>query len=226
MKNVSNQREILSKNIKDLLHSRGKTQTDMARDLEIAETTVSSWLNAKKYPRIDKIQMMADYFNVSRSRITEEKQQNLVNESFADYNTVSFYDTDVAAGIPSPVEAFKNDNKDKIKIADEVLGKYAGDPNIFVTKVNGESMNNIIPNKSLIAVKRIENIFNLKNRDIVVFRNGGDLSVKRFINDKINQRVIFKPDSSNEEFVDIVIPYENTQDLEIYGKVVIYVVQL
>lgn len=68
-------KEILSKNIKKLLERKGKTQTDMAKELNLKESTVSSWLNAVKYPRRDKIELMADYFNVLPSDITDEKPQ-------------------------------------------------------------------------------------------------------------------------------------------------------
>ncbi|MDW4090865.1 helix-turn-helix transcriptional regulator [Staphylococcus saprophyticus] len=68
-------KEILSKNIKKLLERKGKTQTDMAKELNLKESTVSSWLNAAKYPRRDKIELMADYFNVLPSDITDEKPE-------------------------------------------------------------------------------------------------------------------------------------------------------
>ena len=68
-------KEILTKNIKKLLERKGKTQTDMAKELNLKESTVSSWLNAAKYPRRDKIELMADYFNVLPSDITDEKPE-------------------------------------------------------------------------------------------------------------------------------------------------------
>ncbi|TER96786.1 helix-turn-helix domain-containing protein [Staphylococcus epidermidis] len=66
-------KEILSKNLKNLLERKGKTQTDMAKDLDLKESTVSSWVNAVKYPRRDKIELLADYFGVMPSDITEDK---------------------------------------------------------------------------------------------------------------------------------------------------------
>lgn len=66
-------KEILSKNLKNLLERKGKTQTDMAKDLNLKESTVSSWINAVKYPRRDKIELLADYFGVMPSDITEDK---------------------------------------------------------------------------------------------------------------------------------------------------------
>ena len=66
-------KKILSKNLKNLLERKGKTQTDMAKDLDLKESTVSSWINAVKYPRRDKIELLADYFGVMPSDITEDK---------------------------------------------------------------------------------------------------------------------------------------------------------
>lgn len=65
---------IMSDNIKRYLKRNGKTQTELANDLNIPETTVSNWINAKTYPRIDKIQAMADYFRINRSDLTEKSE--------------------------------------------------------------------------------------------------------------------------------------------------------
>ena len=69
-------KDVLSNNLKNLLHKKGKSQTDMAKDLNLKESTVSSWVNAVKYPRRDKIELMADYFNVLPSDITDDKTSN------------------------------------------------------------------------------------------------------------------------------------------------------
>ncbi|RIL87817.1 XRE family transcriptional regulator [Staphylococcus equorum] len=77
-------KEILSKNLKNLLERKGKTQTDIAKDLDLKESTVSSWINAVKYPRRDKIELLADYFGVMPSDITEDKslQQETIAAHF------------------------------------------------------------------------------------------------------------------------------------------------
>ncbi|MCC9082569.1 S24 family peptidase [Enterococcus faecium] len=58
------------------------------------------------------------------------------------------------------------------------MGKYAGYQDVFFTKINGDSMNNVIPDGSLIAVKKIESCDELKDGDIVVFSNDNEFSVK------------------------------------------------
>ncbi|HCU7102328.1 TPA: helix-turn-helix transcriptional regulator [Staphylococcus aureus] len=77
-------KEILSQNLKELLSHKGKTQTDMAKELNLKQSTVSSWINAVKYPRRDKIELLADYFDVMPSDITEDKstQQHTIAAHF------------------------------------------------------------------------------------------------------------------------------------------------
>ena len=102
------------------------------------------------------------------------------------------------------------------------MGKWAGQDDIFIMKVNGESMNNVMPHGSLIAVKPIE-AHQIKDGDIVVYSDGGDYSVKRFYRDE--NRLIFRPDSSDPSFYDYVTDINN-DELIIHGKVVVYIVEL
>lgn len=71
------QRNILASNLKDLADKKRVTQADIIRDLELSESTVRSWFNGEKYPRIQKLQLLAEYFNVPRSRLTEKRAENL-----------------------------------------------------------------------------------------------------------------------------------------------------
>ena len=66
-------REIMAENIKRLLEERGMNQTDLCNALGLKQMTVSDWCNAKTYPRIDKIEMMANFFGVSKADLVEAK---------------------------------------------------------------------------------------------------------------------------------------------------------
>lgn len=67
-------KEIMAKNIKRLLEERDMTQTDLCNALGFKFMTVSDWVNAKSYPRIDKIEMMANFFGVSKADLVEEQK--------------------------------------------------------------------------------------------------------------------------------------------------------
>lgn len=159
--------------------------------------------------------------NISVANMVTDRGNNII-ALYHDTHDYNYFDTAVSAGIPNSVEAFEQDHIEQIAFPDFAMGKYAGCTDIFFTKINGDSMNNIIPDQSLIAVKRIDSFMDLEDNDIIVFSNSNEFSIKRFINDEKNKRVIFRPDSNNISFTDIVISYDDATDLKIYGKVIYY----
>ena len=68
-------KEIMANNIKRLLEQRGSNGRQLALTLGFKYTTVNDWLNAKSYPRIDKIEKMANFFNVEKSDLIEKPEK-------------------------------------------------------------------------------------------------------------------------------------------------------
>lgn len=151
---------------------------------------------------------------------------NSITALYHDTHDYNYFDAHISAGVPTTTQAFEEDHIEQIAISDMIMGKYAGSPDVFFTTVNGESMSNYISDGSLIAVKKVSSFQHLKNEDIVVFSKDNEFCVKRFINDSNNKRIIFRPDSKDPSFTDLVIKYEDANDLIIYGKVIVYTVQL
>ena len=58
-------KKMFSTNLKQIMLDHSKTQSDLVKDLNLRQATVSDWLNGKKYPRMDKVELLAKYFNVS-----------------------------------------------------------------------------------------------------------------------------------------------------------------
>lgn len=71
MSNLGN-KKIMAKNIKKYLELTGKTQKAVCNDLGLKESTFSDWLNGKVYPRIDKIELMANYFGIKKADLVED----------------------------------------------------------------------------------------------------------------------------------------------------------
>ena len=65
-------RRIFSTNLKYYMEQSNKTQMDLMKDLGLSSSTVSNWCTGLKLPRMDKVQMLADYFNISKSDLIEE----------------------------------------------------------------------------------------------------------------------------------------------------------
>lgn len=66
-------KEIFAKNLRYYIERNGNTQKDLAELVGVAYSTFNDWVNAKKYPRIDKIEILANYFGIQKSDLIEEK---------------------------------------------------------------------------------------------------------------------------------------------------------
>lgn len=67
------QREVFARNLQYWCEQRNITQTNIVEKFGLPASTVSDWFNGKKFPRIDKIQMLADYLGILKSDLIEEK---------------------------------------------------------------------------------------------------------------------------------------------------------
>lgn len=66
-------KEVFAKNLRYYMELKGKTQKELAEIVGVSAPTMNDWIKAKKYPRIDKIEIMADYFGILKSDLIEEK---------------------------------------------------------------------------------------------------------------------------------------------------------
>lgn len=57
-------KKIMSENIRFYMNKHNLNATNFSKRLNFKYTTVLDWLNAKTYPRIDKIEKIANYFNI------------------------------------------------------------------------------------------------------------------------------------------------------------------
>ncbi len=69
-------KKIFAKNLNYYMQKLGKTQTDIINDLNINKSAISTWCNGARLPRMDKVQMLADYFKVEKSDLLEEKSRS------------------------------------------------------------------------------------------------------------------------------------------------------
>ena len=71
MSSIGN-KEVFAKNLATYLNRSGKSQREMAEIVGVSSSTFNEWLKAKKYPRIDKIEFLANYFGILKSDLIEE----------------------------------------------------------------------------------------------------------------------------------------------------------
>lgn len=75
MKGLGNA-EIFARNLRHYVEQSGKLGKDIAAAIGVAPATFSEWANGKKYPRIDKIEMLANYFKIQKSDLIENHENN------------------------------------------------------------------------------------------------------------------------------------------------------
>lgn len=63
---------IMAENIQRLMDSRGIDRNTICADLGFKYTTFTDWVKGNTYPRIDKIEKMANYFGVPKSQLVEK----------------------------------------------------------------------------------------------------------------------------------------------------------
>ncbi|WP_242258156.1 S24 family peptidase [Streptococcus thoraltensis] len=68
-----NNKEIFSKNLNRLMNTKGVDRNKLCLDLNLKYTTVRDWQKGITYPRIGKIELLANYFNVNKSDLIENK---------------------------------------------------------------------------------------------------------------------------------------------------------
>ncbi len=71
---------IMSKNLKYYIEKSGKDRRELAETWGFPYSTVTDWINGKKYPRIDRIEIMADYFGILKSDLIEEKEKPIAQD--------------------------------------------------------------------------------------------------------------------------------------------------
>lgn len=210
MKDSNNLKDILSTNLKRYLDRKGVTQTDMARDLNIPETTVSNWMKAETYPRPDKIQLMADYFNVRRSDLTEEQPTNLV-EIQPNFVKVPILGK-IACGEP-------------LLVAENIEG-YTYEPtdslpsgNVFSLIAKGDSMQPTIPDGSIVLLREQPDC---ESGEIAaVLLNGDTEAVLKRVKKQGDSIFLI---SDNQKYMPIIVNEQNPA--RIIGKAISYKVQL
>lgn len=72
-------KDIFSRNLKYYMQINNKTRNDICSALGFPYTTFTEWVNGNIYPRIDRIEMIANYFGIKKSDLIEDKSIVQVN---------------------------------------------------------------------------------------------------------------------------------------------------
>lgn len=223
----------MKSNFKDrfsiVLNDRNMSMADISKRTGISRSSLSEYAKGKFIPKQDKVYLISKVLDVSPAwlmgfdvDIDNHKKNEVTFVGRANVmRTYRYIDSKVSAGTPIAIDG---QNYSSLAVPDSMLGKYAKEDVLFM-HISGDSMNKIIPNGSLIGILEYNSIHDVKNRDIVVFDYNGNYSVKRFYKDEEQKRIIFKPESTDPTYLDIVYDLES-DNVDIIGKVIMYNVTL
>lgn len=88
-------KEVFAQNLRYYMESRGKNQKELAEIVGVSAPTMNDWLKAKKYPRIDKIEILAKYFGILKSDLIEEKNIQNSPKEMAEIHVEMIMDEDL-----------------------------------------------------------------------------------------------------------------------------------
>ena len=164
MKN-SSQRETFVRNLGTYMRIRGIDQSDIVSALGITASTVSDWVNGKKYPRVDAMQRLADYLGVLLSDLTSD----------ANDKTVKSVRIPVLVTIPAgiPIEAIE----DVIDWEEIPVEMARGGKEYFALQIKGDSMYPRYENADVVIFRKQDTCEN--GQDCAVMVNGDDATFKR-----------------------------------------------
>lgn len=165
--NAENFKNIFSKNLKKYMNEYNINNRELSNIVGVSESTVGKWLLKKTIPRMGIIEKLANYFNIEKSDLLEEKEENSPQQSVGIRIPVLGR---VAAGIP--LEAIQS-----IDDWEEISPQMAKGGDFFALRINGESMHPEIKNGDTVIVKKQSDI---DSGDIaIVLINGNDATCKQ-----------------------------------------------
>ncbi|MEE0929573.1 MAG: XRE family transcriptional regulator [Acutalibacteraceae bacterium] len=160
-------KEIFAKNLNYYMNINKKDRNDVARDLDLPYTTVTSWCKGEFYPRIDKIQLLANYFGIQKSDLVESKSKT-------DLLGNSVISIPILGTVKAGYDYLADENIiDYIPVTDSSLDNE----NFFALKVKGDSMVPEIYDGDIAIVRKQDDF---ENGDYVVaLVNGDEATIKK-----------------------------------------------
>ena len=160
-------KKIMAKNIQYYMDKYGKSRNEMCNALGVKYTTFTDWVKGNSYPRIDKIELMANYFGISKADLVEDRCNNI--SSHHKGITINVLGR-VAAGIP--IEAITD-----IIDTEEISEELAKTGEFFGLKIKGDSMTPTICDGDIVIVRQQDDA---ESGDIVIATiNGDEATCKR-----------------------------------------------
>lgn len=210
MTNNLGNKEIMADNIKYYMALKGVDRNTICLALNIKYSTLSEWINARAYPRIDKIELMANYFGISKADLVDPRSGHRLPPTKA----IPLLGT-IAAGTPILAE---DHIEEYITISLDVNADFA-------LRVCGDSMIDAnIHDGDIVFIHRQPTVEN------------GDIAAVMLIDPATSdgiatlKRIYKTPDGlqlvpENKNYAPIIVNENNGEGAKILGKATYYLTQ-
>ena len=207
---MDNERRIFSKNLSHYMDKNGKTQADIVTDLGINKSTVSTWVNGSRMPRMGTIQTLADYFGIMKSDLIEEggmdsavKTSNIPGTLQIEKKRIPLLG-DIACGEP----IFANQEYESyVEVGTDVKADFA-------VRATGTSMLPKIHEGDIVFVREQPIV---EENEVAVVIIDDEVTLKRYR--RVNEELVsLIPD--NPEHSAIYVNLKEKQNVRILGKAI------
>lgn len=202
------QKAIFSENLNSYIAKSEKTQLEIAKSIGVSPQTFNTWCKGIAIPRMGKVQALADYFNINKSDLIEDKKLNIDTVPIKSGYTIPVLGR-VAAGYGK-------------EAVEEVIGQIEISPALaakgdyFGLLIKGDSMIPTLYDGDTVIVQRVDDA---ESGDLVIaLVNGHDATCKRLQKYAegialIPQNPVYEPMRFTESEID-------TTPVKILGKVI------
>lgn len=202
------QKAIFSENLNSYIVKSEKTQLEIAKSIGVSPQTFNTWCKGVAIPRMGKVQALADYFNINKSDLIEDKKLNIDTVPIESGYTIPVLGR-VAAGYGK-------------EAVEEVIGQIEISPALaakgdyFGLLIKGDSMIPTLYDGDTVIVQRVDDA---ESGDLVIaLVNGHDATCKRLQKYAegialIPQNPVYEPMRFTESEID-------TTPVKILGKVI------
>lgn len=243
-KSTLGNKQIMATNIKRYLDKLGLNTKEFSEKLGFKYTTVLDWVNAKTYPRIDKIEKMANFFGVEKSELVEE--YSLANSESNNLEWKELFDTfnqldkknkkRVVDYADSQLKAQQYSKINDTPVYYEVTlygavsagtGEWLQDEHKetisvtqkpplhdFAVRVNGDSMLPLFVDGQIVYVNKIDDDSDIHSNQIVIAELNGNAYLKKLILNSTGCSLV----SLNPKYKDIQI--SESDNFRVAGVVV------
>lgn len=192
-------KEIFSKNLNYYMTINKKTRADVCRDLDIPYSTFTDWCNANIYPRIDKIELLANYFEIKKSDLVENKEKTDILG-----NPVVMIP--ILGTVKAGYDYMAQENWEGTVDIDK---KLAESGEMFALKVHGDSMSPVLIEDDIVIIKKQDDF---ENGDIVVaIVNGDEATIKK--GKKSDNSILLQPLNTNYE--PLIFTYDEMKSIPV-----------